>query len=139
MEIIMKLRLDEVDTIITAFEEFVEAVQFNTTRPDVEAYTALIKKRDNLKETIRDLIGIKEEPEVMEEPKPVLEDVECPDCGSRMISRKNSKNGDMFWGCSKYPKCRGTRDSEGKSREDREKEKREQPIAIDERYRFRRG
>jgi len=32
----------------------------------------------------------------------------CPKCGSNMRARKG-KNGE-FWGCSQYPKCRGTRD-----------------------------
>ena len=44
----------------------------------------------------------------------------CPDCGAKMVPR-NSKHG-KFWGCPNYPKCTGTRDSMGMSREDREKE-----------------
>jgi DNA topoisomerase-1 len=35
----------------------------------------------------------------------------CPQCGEKMILR-NGKFGD-FYGCSKYPKCRGMRNSEG--------------------------
>ena len=31
----------------------------------------------------------------------------CPFCNSEMIVRK-SKTGDEFWGCTKFPKCRGT-------------------------------
>lgn len=36
----------------------------------------------------------------------------CPNCGSDMVLRtaKRGKNiGSKFWGCSRYPKCRGTR------------------------------
>lgn len=33
----------------------------------------------------------------------------CPRCSATMILRTNKTNGDQFWGCSKYPKCRGTR------------------------------
>ncbi len=36
----------------------------------------------------------------------------CPKCGSGMVIRKASKGpqtGQSFWGCSKYPNCRGTR------------------------------
>lgn len=33
----------------------------------------------------------------------------CPRCGSKMIERTNRKNGQKFYGCSRYPKCRGTR------------------------------
>lgn len=34
--------------------------------------------------------------------------VVCPKCGSPMKQRK-SKSGNKFWGCSRYPKCRGTK------------------------------
>lgn len=33
----------------------------------------------------------------------------CPKCGSTMVERANRRNGEKFWGCSKYPACRGTR------------------------------
>lgn len=33
----------------------------------------------------------------------------CPKCGGEMIKRANRKTGDSFWGCAKFPKCRGTR------------------------------
>ncbi len=36
----------------------------------------------------------------------------CPVCGSAMVRRvaKRGRNaGDAFWGCSRYPACRGTR------------------------------
>jgi len=32
----------------------------------------------------------------------------CPRCGSKMIERTNRKTGQTFFGCSRYPKCRGT-------------------------------
>ena len=47
--------------------------------------------------------------------------VKCPKCGGEMVSR-TSKHG-VFWGCKDYPKCDGTRDSMGRSREEREAEK----------------
>lgn len=37
----------------------------------------------------------------------------CPDCGSAMVrrtARQGARAGSDFWGCSDYPKCRGTRD-----------------------------
>lgn len=43
----------------------------------------------------------------------------CPECGSDMMLRTNRQNGDKFWGCKKYPECRGTRDSSGLSKEER--------------------
>lgn len=33
----------------------------------------------------------------------------CPKCGGEMVKRANRKTGDPFWGCVKFPKCRGTR------------------------------
>jgi topoisomerase-like DNA binding C4 zinc finger protein len=36
----------------------------------------------------------------------------CPICNALMIkrvARRGSRSGSSFWGCSNYPKCRGTR------------------------------
>lgn len=33
----------------------------------------------------------------------------CPKCGGEMLQRANRKTGDPFWGCRRFPKCRGTR------------------------------
>jgi restriction system protein len=36
----------------------------------------------------------------------------CPNCGSEMVGRtakRGSNAGSQFWGCSQYPRCRGTR------------------------------
>jgi hypothetical protein len=35
----------------------------------------------------------------------------CPICGNRMVLRRSSKRGNPFWGCSKYPGCRGIREA----------------------------
>lgn len=35
----------------------------------------------------------------------------CPKCGSELVERKNRKTGEVFFGCSEFPKCRGTRKS----------------------------
>lgn len=56
---------------------------------------------------------------------PPYESVKCPECSGEMISR-NGKFG-VFWGCKSYPKCRGTRDSQGRSKADREEWKAKQP------------
>ncbi len=37
--------------------------------------------------------------------------VSCPKCGGGMVKRevkKGERKGQQFWGCQKYPKCRGT-------------------------------
>ena len=33
----------------------------------------------------------------------------CPQCGTTIVLRTNRKEGNQFWGCPKYPQCRGTR------------------------------
>ena len=40
-------------------------------------------------------------------------DVKCPRCGAPMVLRTSGKDGNKFWGCSKYPGCRGIRKAEG--------------------------
>jgi restriction system protein len=32
----------------------------------------------------------------------------CPHCGKGMVARNNKTTRDPFWGCSSYPRCRGT-------------------------------
>lgn len=50
-----------------------------------------------------------------------IENVKCPECEGPMVSRKGIFG--TFWGCKDYPNCKGTRDSMGRSREERETEK----------------
>ena len=37
---------------------------------------------------------------------------ECPQCGSQMNERVRRSDGAPFWGCSRFPKCRGIVDIE---------------------------
>ncbi|TZF86868.1 restriction endonuclease [Cognatilysobacter lacus] len=37
----------------------------------------------------------------------------CPRCSTDMALRTNRQNGEQFWGCSRYPQCRGTRALQG--------------------------
>jgi hypothetical protein len=42
----------------------------------------------------------------------VRDDPQCPKCGERMIkrvARKGKNSGGEFWGCPRFPKCRGVR------------------------------
>lgn len=34
---------------------------------------------------------------------------DCPSCGAPMVKRSNRRSHEAFWGCPKYPSCRGTR------------------------------
>lgn len=79
----------------------------------------------------------------------MIEDTLCPDCNKKMVSRKGKYG--TFWGCSDYPNCRGTRDSMGRSKAERDAERENiesgrelEPSAIDriaenDKYRFRKS
>ncbi len=49
------------------------------------------------------------------------EDVKCPDCDGPMVSRANKTTGQRFWGCKDYPKCHGTRNTDGEAKHDEER------------------
>jgi restriction system protein len=43
---------------------------------------------------------------------PIADSVVCPQCGATMTlrtARKGSQSGNQFWGCTRYPACRGIR------------------------------
>lgn len=63
--------------------------------------------------------------EILIKKPPVIEDVKCPECYKKMVSRKGQYG--TFWGCTDYPNCRGTRDSMGRSKAEREEEKNKSP------------
>lgn len=44
-------------------------------------------------------------------------EVKCPECGGPMVSRTGQFG--RFWGCKNYPQCKGTRDSQGRSKLER--------------------
>ena len=47
-----------------------------------------------------------------------IEDVKCPNCDGPMTPRTGQYG--KFWGCKAFPSCKGTRDSMGRSKKDRE-------------------
>lgn len=51
------------------------------------------------------------------------ENVKCPDCGGPMVSKLNQAKQQRFWGCATFPKCKGTRDTDGLSKADRDAER----------------
>lgn len=117
-------RHDEVVSFIDYMEEFINSAiyyaQVRSFGPDEamgEAASVLNKKRAALEEYVMALAEIKYD----SESEPV--ELKCPDCGSDMKLRTNRQNGDKFWGCTKYPKCRGTRDENGLSKAEREEAK----------------
>lgn len=72
------------------------------------------------------------------------QDLKCPDCGGEMTPRSSQYG--KFWGCVKYPRCKGTRDSEGLSKAERAEQKRKEgdyaedvPVESGELYKFKKG
>ena len=47
------------------------------------------------------------------------ENLKCPICAGPMVPRTNSREGTKFWGCKSFPRCNGTRDSMGLSKDER--------------------
>ncbi len=72
---------------------------------------------------------------------PPVQELKCPDCEGPMVSRKGQYG--SFWGCRKYPDCRGTRDSMGRSKAERaaerDKSEKDTEIPNDPGYSFRRS
>jgi len=59
----------------------------------------------------------------------MIENVKCPECRGPMTSRKNGLTGQLFWGCNAYPKCRGTRNTDGDAPGLRQPRLRDEPTA----------
>ncbi|MDX1407165.1 MAG: restriction endonuclease [Saprospiraceae bacterium] len=59
------------------------------------------------------LIGhVQKSPKIQAEDKPQIHDKTCPVCQSPMVirtARRGKNAGSSFWGCSRYPECRGAR------------------------------
>ena len=123
-----RMRVDQVDTLIDQLEDFIKAVVNVHQDPNSAAnHVVHSNMRESLKEYISDLVGITKEPE----------EYKCPDCGSKMLQRKNKQSGNVFYGCSKFPDCRGTRDENGLSKEDRAAQKdKEEEYSQQEGYSF---
>jgi ssDNA-binding Zn-finger/Zn-ribbon topoisomerase 1 len=45
----------------------------------------------------------------------MMEETLCPQCGGPMKSRANAATGARFWGCANFPRCRGTRNTDGEA------------------------
>lgn len=94
--------------------------------------TVLNQKRTELEEFIAAVCNITPANDT-------VDDYKCPDCGSDMRLRTNRSNGDKFWGCVKYPNCRGTRDENGLSKAEREEAKyRKEQVAQEGGFSFNR-
>ena len=54
----------------------------------------------------------------------------CPSCEGPMVRRTNRTEGTDFWGCQRYPVCRGTRDIDSDSRESQAEDASESPTQV---------
>lgn len=110
---------EQVATFINKLETYIDNIiyvkMFASQGLD-EAAKATIpmlnKRREELEEFIKVVSGITAVSDL-------ADTFPCPECGGEMLLRTNRQNGDKFWGCKKYPECRGTRDSSGLSKEER--------------------
>jgi predicted RNA-binding Zn-ribbon protein involved in translation (DUF1610 family) len=107
---------EQVTTFIDLLERFTKAVITNHNSPHVEDAVVLNKVRGGLEAFVMVACGITTASDT-------TDTLACPDCGSDMALRTNRQNGNKFWGCKKYPNCRGTRDENGLSKAEREEQK----------------
>jgi restriction system protein len=67
-----------------------------------------------LQRWFKDIPSPATEPQPLEAPAPQFPgDPACPTCGASMVrrtARRGARAGNSFWGCSRYPACRGVRD-----------------------------
>lgn len=107
---------EQVTTFIDKLENFVGAVAANKSSTNVESSIYLNRMREALESFILATSGITTSSDT-------TDIFICPDCGGNMKLRTNRQNGLRFWGCMKYPNCKGTRDENGLSKEEREEAK----------------
>lgn len=53
------------------------------------------------------------------------ENVKCPECDGPMTSRANKSTGQRFWGCNRFPVCKGTRNTDGEARHSSSRDERD--------------
>ena len=54
----------------------------------------------------------------------------CPSCEDPMVLRMNRREGNYFWGCRRYPACRGTRDIGSDSGDSQVEDKAKSPTQV---------
>lgn len=78
----------EIDVLNIEMDVFVDA-------EDSEGLMVCILYEDVKKESV----GMKEYPGAYP--------IKCDNCGSLMVERRRNSDGKPFWGCSKFPECKG--------------------------------
>lgn len=105
---------EQVEAFTNLLEKFIKAIIL--APPGVEYAANLNKNRDAFESFVKVVCGITEATNT-------TDTLLCPDCNGEMALRTNKTNGQKFYGCKKFPNCRGTRDEEGLSRAEREEKK----------------
>ncbi|MFT5498861.1 MAG: restriction system protein [Kiritimatiellia bacterium] len=81
-----RIKVEQVPEVVEAFSEWANTV----TREKKRAHVANLKVARSQAHIQRPLES-------------------CPQCGNRLVARKNGKTDQAFWGCISYPRCRYTR------------------------------
>ena len=124
---------EQVRTFVDLQEKFIKAIIRNENSPSVEDAVVLNRYREGFEAFIKVVSGIT----VASDTEP--EELLCPECNGAMAIRTNRTNGNKFYGCKKYPNCKGTRDENGLSRAEREEKKqRDESIAQEGGFSFNR-
>lgn len=116
---------EQVATFINLIEKFTLAVVNYHGSSNAQDAGILNKQRQNLELFVKLACGI----------SPLSDTTDtllCPDCGGEMALRSNRNNGQKFYGCRKFPACRGTRDEDGLSKADRDIKKYNEETAVQE-------
>ena len=109
---------EQVENFVNLLERFTKAVIENHNSYHVEDAMTLNRMRDEFESFITAASGITVTSNIN-----TTDTLVCPECGADMALRTNKSNGNKFWGCKKYPNCRGTRDEDGLSKAEREEQK----------------
>lgn len=83
-----------------------KAMKWRSLGKDSKAWTTRLP---GWEERLKDRLHKCREIALADKPKPKEGAEICPRCGAGMILRKNRHNGNQFWGCSTFPRCRGTK------------------------------
>ena len=88
--------------------------QYNTDAVKAQLREALAQEEDD--PPAAEGNGTEPEAEPEDEPQDDMAPPACPTCGTamvlRVVKRRGPRQGERFWGCPHFPKCRGTRDLE---------------------------
>ena len=124
---------EQVAAFVDMTEKFVLMVINHSNSSSTDSAAHLNKMRDTYEKFLMAISGLSAASNA--EPEELL----CPECNSSMAIRTNRTNGNKFYGCKKYPNCKGTRDENGLSKADRDEKKyKEEQVQQDSGFSFNR-